>query len=104
MSMVQVYKQRAINLCFIPHSPPPYLPWLKFCLYFLARYLYSSLIFFLMVDNLAYLPWEKLQAKDAGSDACIDAYSFSFVPRKSVVKFCSSVYMKIYRSNYFFIV
>jgi len=24
--MVQVYKQRAVNLCFVPHSPPPSLP------------------------------------------------------------------------------
>ena len=26
MPMVQVYKQRAVNLCFVPHSPPPSLP------------------------------------------------------------------------------
>jgi len=25
MPMVQVYKQRAVNLCFVPHSPPPSL-------------------------------------------------------------------------------
>ena len=26
MPMVQVYKQREVNLCFAPHSPPPSLP------------------------------------------------------------------------------
>ena len=39
-----------------------------------------------------------------GTNVCMDVYSFSFVPEMHVVKFYSSMYIEISRSNYLLIV
>ena len=64
----------------------------------------SNLFFSNVVQITLHIPLEKLQARRTLGQmhACIDVYSLSFVPGKSVVKFCSFVYMKISRNNYFF--